>query len=259
MFDKRFYYLLKIQYLGFRYHGWQKQPDVLTVERMVERTFSYVLNRKNFKLLASGRTDAKVSANVAYVELFLKDEPLPNEGFLKLLNDNLPQDIRCLDITEVDKAFNIIDAPKGKEYIYLFSYGDKNHPFAAPYMVNINTDLDISLMQEGARLFEGTHDFRTYAYKANPETKTISTLDVSEIVKNKLYTASFFPEDSYMLRVCGKGFKRHQIRLMMGALFDLGQGKIDIDFIKETLVSGNTIKLEHIAQPSGLMLHDVQL
>jgi len=56
MFDKRFYYLLKIQYLGFRYHGWQKQPDVLTVERMVERTFSYVLNRKNFKLLASGRT-----------------------------------------------------------------------------------------------------------------------------------------------------------------------------------------------------------
>jgi len=175
------------------------------------------------------------------------------------LNDNLPQDIRCLDITEVDKAFNIIDAPKGKEYIYLFSYGDKNHPFAAPYMVNINTDLDISLMQEGARLFEGTHDFRTYAYKANPETKTISTLDVSEIVKNKLYTASFFPEDSYMLRVCGKGFKRHQIRLMMGALFDLGQGKIDIDFIKETLVSGNTIKLEHIAQPSGLMLHDVQL
>ncbi len=259
MFDKRFYYLLKIQYLGFRYHGWQKQPDVLTVERMVERTLSYVLEHKNFKLLASGRTDAKVSANVAYVELFLRDAPLPDQDFFELFNANLPQDIRCLEITEVDKAFNVMDAPKGKEYIYLFSHGEKNHPFAAPYMVNINTPLDIALMKEAARLFEGTHDFRTYAYKANPETKTISTLDVSEIIENKLYTASFFPKESYMFRVCGKGFKRHQIRLMMGALFDLGQGKISIDFIKETLVPGNTIKLEHIAQPSGLMLHNVQL
>ena len=126
-------------------------------------------------------------------------------------------------------------------------------------MVNINGVLDIDLMKQGAQLFQGTHDFRTYAYKAKPETRTVSTITISEIVSNDLYTASFFPEESYMFRVCGKGFKRHQIRLMMGVLFDLGQGKIDIDFIKETLVPGNTIKLEHIAQPSGLMLHDVQM
>lgn len=259
MFDKRFYYLLKIQYLGFRYHGWQKQPDVLTVERMVERTFSYVLGHKNFKLLASGRTDAKVSANVAYVELFLKDAPLPEDNFLELFNSNLPQDIRCQGITKVDKNFNVMDAPKQKEYIYLFSYGDKNHPFAAPYMVNITASLDIELMKEAAQLFKGTHDFRTYAYKPNPETRTISTLEISEIVENNLYSANFFPDESYIFRVCGKGFKRHQVRLMMGALFDLGQGKIDLDFIKQTLVPGNGIKLEHIAQPSGLMLHDVRM
>ena len=112
MFEKRYYYLLKIQYLGFRYHGWQKQPDVNTVERMMERTFSYILDRKNFKFLASGRTDAKVSANALYVELFLKDTPLPEDGFLELLNKNLPQDIRCLDITQVTKDFNVMDAPK---------------------------------------------------------------------------------------------------------------------------------------------------
>ncbi len=259
MFDKRFYYLLKIQYLGFRYHGWQKQPDVLTVERMVERTFSYVLGHKNFKLLASGRTDAKVSANVAYVELFLKDAPLPEDNFLELFNSNLPQDIRCQGITKVGKNFNVMDAPKQKEYIYLFSYGDKNHPFAAPYMVNITASLDIELMKEAAQLFKGTHDFRTYAYKPNPETRTISTLETSEIVENDLYSANFFPEESYIFRVCGKGFKRHQVRLMMGALFDLGQGKFDLDFIKQTLVPGNGIKLEHIAQPSGLMLHHVQM
>jgi tRNA pseudouridine38-40 synthase len=259
MFEKRYYYLLKIQYLGFRYHGWQKQPDVNTVERMMERTFSYILDRKNFKFLASGRTDAKVSANALYVELFLKDAPLPKEGFLELLNKNLPQDIRCLEIFEVTKDFNVMDAPKQKEYLYLFSQGEKNHPFAAPYMVNYSESLDIKAMQEGAILFEGTHDFRTYTYKPKETTKTVGTITTSEIVANSLYTANFFPEQSYIFRVKGKGFKRHQIRLMMGILFDLGTGKVKLDFVKSTLVPDNGIKLEHIAQASGLILHDVQL
>ncbi|RMB57329.1 tRNA pseudouridine(38-40) synthase TruA [Dokdonia sinensis] len=259
MFEKRFYYLLKIQYLGFRYHGWQKQPDVLTVERMMERTFSYILERKNFKLLAAGRTDAKVSANVAYVELFLNDKPLPENGFLEMLNANLPQDIRCLEITQVDKKFNVIDAPKRKEYIYVFSFGEKSHPFAAPFMINIAGMLDIDLMKQAARLFEGTHDFRNYTYKPNPETQTIGTVEVAEIVLNDVYTANFFPEESFLFRVSGKGFKRHQIRLMMGALFDLGQGNLTLDYFKSTLQEGNHIKLTRIAQASGLILQDVQI
>lgn len=259
MFEKRYYYLLKIQYLGFRYHGWQKQPDVLTLQRMVERTLSYVLDRKNFKLLASGRTDAKVSANALYVELFLEDSPLPEKDFLAVFNVNLPQDIRCLEITKVDKAFNIMDAPKEKEYIYLFSFGEKNHPFAAPYMVNINGALDIPLMQKAAKLFEGTHDFRSFAYKANENTQTIGTINQCKIVENTLYTASFFPTLSYMLKVKGKGFKRHQIRLIMGLLFDVGQGKFDLDFVKKALDASNNIKLERIAQASGLILHNVTI
>lgn len=259
MFDKRFYYLLKIQYLGFRYHGWQKQPDVLTVERMMERTFSYVLDRKNFKLLASGRTDAKVSANVAYVELFLKDAPLPDDDFLSLLNANLPQDIRCLEITQVTKEFNVMDAPSAKEYVYLFSYGEKNHPFAAPFMINISGTLDIDIMKEAAQQFVGEHDFRSYAYKPNPETKTIGVIDAAEIVPNDLYTASFFPEESFAFRVSGRGFKRHQIRLMMGILFDLGEGKVDMAFFKKTLDPSQQIKLTRIAQASGLLLQNVEI
>lgn len=259
MFDKRFYYLLKIQYLGFRYHGWQKQPDVLTVERMMERTLSYVLERKNFKLLASGRTDAKVSANVAYVELFLNEAPLPEEGFLSLLNNNLPQDIRCLEIRQVDKRFNIMNAPSAKEYVYLFSYGQKNHPFAAPFLIHIASNLDMLLMKEAAQLFEGEHDFRSYAYKPNPETKTIGRIDKAVIERNDLYTANFFPEKSYVFRVSGKGFKRHQIRLMMGALFDLGEGKITLDYFKDTLDPTKEIKLTRIAQASGLILQDVTI
>jgi len=259
MFLKRHFYLVKIQYLGFRYHGWQKQPNVLTVEHMISRTLAFILDHKKFKILASGRTDAKVSANVAYMELFLDDDSLDLDTFLELFNKNLPQDVRALAISEVNKDFNIIGAPKFKEYVYLFSYGSKNHPFAAPYITGRQETLDITMMQEAAKLFEGEHDFRTYAYKPTPETKTQGSISVCEIVPNKLFTANFFPKESFLLRVTGKGFKRHQIRLMMGVLFDVGAGKFDVDLVKETLVPGNTIKLEHIAQASGLILNDVQL
>ena len=259
MFRKRYYYVFKVQYLGFRYHGWQKQPDVLTVERMMERTLSYVLEHKNFKLLAAGRTDAKVSVDETYVQLFLDNHPLPEGDFITVFNNNLPQDIRVLEMREVDIHFNLINAPKSKEYRYHFAYGVKNHPFAAPFMVTVPKQLDIKLMQAGASLFEGTHDFRNYAYKPNPETKTVGHIFLAEIIPNTTYTASFFPKESYCLRVKGKGFKRHQIRLMMGTLFDLGLGKIDLSFIKKTLQPETTVKLEHIAQASGLLLHSMDI
>lgn len=259
MFLKRHFYLIELQYLGFRYHGWQKQPNVLTVEQMVSRTTSYVLGHKKFKLLASGRTDAKVSAHKAYVELFIDGDAIIMEEFLPVFNENLPADIRAIGIRELDEKFNIILAPKGKEYLYLFSFGSKNHPFAAPYMTGIPIDLDIDSMRLAAKLFEGTHDFRNYAFKPNPETKTIGTIETSEIIENTIYTANFFPKHSYVLRIRGKGFKRHQIRLMMGILFDLGEGKVGLDFIKETLAPDKSFKLERIAPASGLILNNVIL
>lgn len=226
---------------------------------MVSRTLSYVLRHKKFKLLASGRTDAKVSVNRGFIELFLDGEPLDVQEFFPDFNANLPPDIRALSIKEVDKNFNIIDAPEEKEYVYLFSFGTKNHPFSAPFMTGINAELDIEQMKIGAKLFEGTHDFVNYTYKPNPETKTIATIQLSEVIPNEMFTANFFPEQSYVFRVRGKGFKRHQVRLMMGALFDLGEGTIDLDFLKQTLQPGFHVKLERIAPASGLILNNVIL
>lgn len=257
MFSKRYFYLVHLQYLGFRYSGWQQQPNVLTVERMVRRTIKYVLGHNNFKLLASGRTDAMVSAEVACVQLFLDDQPLDTEEFLPLFNENLPSDIRALSITEVDSNFNIIEAPKEKEYVYLFAFGMKAHPFSSSLMTTLAEPLDLKQMKLGAKLFEGAHDFINYTYKPTENTKTEATVTLSEIVENTFYTANFFPERSYAFRVKGKGFKRHQIRLMMGALFELGRANVDLDFIKETLQRGNDIKLTLIAPASGLILRDI--
>ena len=72
MFTKKFYYLIDIQYLGYRFHGWQKQPKVKTLQFMVDRTLKFILEKQSFKTLAAGRTDAMVSANETAIELFLQ-------------------------------------------------------------------------------------------------------------------------------------------------------------------------------------------
>lgn len=255
---KKYFYVITIQYLGYRFHGWQKQPTVKTLHLMVDRTFNFILEGKKFKSLSSGRTDAMVSAECAAIELFLFEPIEDQQAFLKLFNLNLPQDIRALEIREVDEKFNIINDSKIKEYLYLFAYGEKCHPFCAPLMTTILDDLDIELMKQGAKLFEGEHYFKSYCFK--PTDHGIYNRDIlcCELVENTIYTANYFPKESYILRVKGRGFMRNQIRLMMGALIDLGKGKLSLEIISQSLEQDCFIKLEHIAPASGLILNKIE-
>lgn len=254
---KQFFYLITIQYLGYRFHGWQKQPDVKTLHLMVDRTLNFILEGKPFKSLGSGRTDAMVSAECAAFELFLEVPIEDLEAFLKLFNHNLPQDIRATSIKEVDKKFNIIKNSKIKEYIYLFTYGEKCHPFCAPIMTTILEDLDIDRMKQGAKLFEGEHFFKSYCFRATDNGIYNREILTCELVENTIYTANYFPEKTYILRVRGKGFMRNQIRLMMGTLIDLGKGNKSLEDIKNSLLPESTIKMDYIAPASGLILNNV--
>ena len=258
MFQKRFYYLVKFQFLGYRFHGWQKQPNTKTLHLMIDKTLRYILQNQSFKTLAASRTDAKVSAQEAAFELFLKDEPIKDLTlFLEDFNTNLPQDIRALSIDEVTSDFNIIQDSKYKEYHYIFTQGEKCHPFCAPIMTTILEPLDIELIKKGAQLFQGLHNFKSYCYKATDNGLYQRELQTCELIENSLYTANFFPKKSYILRVIGKGFGRHQIRLMMGALIKLGRGEVDLNFIEKSLKKDTTITIDYIAQASGLILHKI--
>ena len=257
MEKKRYYYVLEFQYLGFRYHGWQKQEGVKTVQGMLNRTINYILDGANFRTISAGRTDAMVSVEKSIFELFTF-EPLDVKIFFDRLNENLPSDIRVLNIQEVDKNFNIIQSPKQKEYHYFFTLESKIHPFAAPYMVYFHDQLNIERMIEAAPLFKGSHNFEQYCYKPKEGTKFMREVKHCEIVENDILKANFFPQKSYFLQVKGEGFMRHQIRLMMGALVKVGRGDLSLEELKETLLGANGKKPDYyIAPASGLMLKDV--
>jgi len=247
-----------VQYLGYRFHGWQKQPHVKTLHLMIDRTFKFILKDKKFKTLASGRTDAMVSAQEAAFELFLYEPLINPEEFLSLFNHNLPQDIRALSIREVDASFNIIQHSKIKEYLYLFAHGEKNHPFCAPIMTTILDELDIELMKKGAKLFEGFHNFKSYCYKATDNGIYNREVVTCELVENTIFIANYFPKKTYLLRVKGKGFMRNQIRLMMGALIKLGRGEISLEYITESLANESKEVMDYIAPASGLILNKIE-
>lgn len=249
------FYLIKVQYLGFRYHGWAIQPGVKTVQGMIEKTLTYILGDKPFKVLGAGRTDAMVSAEGAYFELFI-NQKIEEDDFLFTFNSNLPQDIRALSISEVNSNFNIIQSVSQKKYRYHFAFGEKANPFSSPFMTFVLENLNIDAIIEAAPLFEGQHDYIQYCYKPGENVDTNRSISLCRIKQKKNDFPDFFPQHSYALHVHGKGFMRKQIRLIAGALILLGKGEITSDQI-ESSIEGNLAFEQYIAPASGLVLEDV--
>ncbi len=252
------YYLFTVRYLGFRYSGWQKQPQQKTLEEMLFKTFRFVLPGREFKLLGAGRTDAKVSALEGAFELFIKGDQLADLKELKnIINTNLPSDIEIINITDIDNKFNIIQGCKEKEYMYLFSHMGKNHPYSAPFITGLEDELDIDLMIKGAAQFEGTHNFKAYTTADAEGKDLIRTVSSCSIVPNDFLHASFFPDVSYALLIRSEGFLRYQVRMIMGALFKLGRHQLSLEELKATLRAKTEFMFDSIAPASGLHLRSI--
>ncbi|GGF44960.1 tRNA pseudouridine(38-40) synthase TruA [Echinicola rosea] len=258
MQSKPFTYLCHVQYLGFRYHGWQKQPGVKTIQEMLERSFKGWLGHGEFKLLGAGRTDAGVSCMQGAFELFSAyEEQL--EGMVKGVNAFLPDDIRLLSAAPIGPDFNIIQDVKEKEYRYYFSFGAKPHPFSAPYVVVFPEALDIPLIQEAAKLFEGVNDFRNFCTKPKAEAVFKREIVASSVTAFKQAVPEWEIRTAiYCFSVRGKGFMRNQVRLMMGALYDLGRGKLTVDELEKALKGTKEVfPLSEKAPARGLVLEEV--
>ncbi|MBT3584724.1 MAG: tRNA pseudouridine(38-40) synthase TruA [Halobacteriovoraceae bacterium] len=253
---KKHLYLIHIKFLGFRYCGWQKQNNVKTIQGMIEKTLFSILGHREFKTLGAGRTDSKVSAKQFAFQLFCSTE-IDEKELLLEFNKKLPPDIKALKVESVDQKFNVISDSKIKEYCYFFTLGEKMHPFCAPFMVGFPGTLDIELMIKGAKCFEGSHNFQRYCYKPSAETVFNREIVSSEIVRNTEYSANFFPKEVWVFKISGKGFLRHQIRLLMGTLVELGKGEISLIELENSLLGGDNIHLGSIAPSSGLMLSSI--
>ena len=152
-------YKVEISYDGTLFYGLEKQIEKRTIEGEIEKSF-YQLLKHNVKIVSSGRTDRFVHAygQVFHVDL---EENIPPSGLKRGLNSVLPDDIYVLSCEIVDDNFHARFSVKNKEYHYLINTGDYD-PLKRNYMI-FQKNLDIPLMKQALKLFEGTHDFKAYA------------------------------------------------------------------------------------------------
>jgi len=256
MNSKRF--LIRLQFLGLRYHGVQKQVNHQTIQGRLEQTLSAAFKEEELKTRFSSRTDAMVSAEESFC-LLMFNNPQSQSSVESALT-KLPPDILALEVKAVEENFTLLKKTKVKTYRYFFSHGQsKPHVFAAPYMTILNEELDIELMKEGVNLFLGTHHFENYCYKPKEGTSFKRTIESVRVIENTFLTANFFPDQSFVFEVSSTGFMRGQVRLMMGSLFRLGKKEITLSELRSSLKSADPSFVKWMVPSSGLILHKTEL
>jgi tRNA pseudouridine38-40 synthase len=183
--------------------------------------------------------------------------PIDLDTICYQVNQYLPPDIRLLEVREVGKDFNIIQDVAWKEYRYNIAFGEKFHPFAGGYLSYFAGNPDIELMQEGLALLKGMHDFRRFCSVDKITDNYVRTILETSFSRHPQAGLGYIPEQSYTMEFKGKGFLRYQVRIMVGALIDLGLGKLSLAEFEEALSGQGSGAIAIQAPAHGLVLEDV--
>lgn len=246
---------LEISYDGTNYSGWQRQPDVPTIQESLENVLRKITGEA-VSVTGSGRTDAGVHA-LKQVAAFSTESRLDASVFQRALNGFLPPDIRILRAEEVPASFHPISDAVSKRYRYLTDDRRPAFPFTRNYAWIYREPLDFETMREASEHLLGTHDFACFQTQGSPRKTTVRTvLDVS---LSRLEDGLLPP--LLCLEVEANGFLYNMMRAIAGTLVLLGvdgrRGRPDPDRMRRIIESRDRAQAGPTAPPQGLYLLDV--
>lgn len=242
--------LLSLRYDGAAYHGWQVQPGVITVQERLQDALEAVLGRRP-GVTGCSRTDAGVHAEQFCCHLDT-DSPIPADKLLLALNAHLPDDMAVYACRQVASDFHARYDCKGKTYRYQIYNSRYPHPFYNPYVWRIRAPLDAGLLLESGRHFMGRHDFIGFTAaggKKEDTVRTVSDFSVQEVAVGE--------EKLLLLRVTADGFLYNMVRIMIGTLLAVQQGKIRSGDLPEIIAAGRREAAGPTAPAQGLFLERV--
>lgn len=237
---------LRLRYDGSRYHGWQVQKNALTVAQTMEEALAKVCG-ESIKLTGCGRTDAGVHA-LRYCANFHSSCTIPIDRLPLAVNARLPADIAVVDAAEVADDFNAIGSCIKKEYVYKILNSRIPDPFLADRVCFYPQRLDISLMQEAARAFEGTHDFKAVRSEGTQTKTTIRTVHWCRAEKDG---------DLITVSICANGFLYNMCRAMVGTMVYASYGKLRPEEIPGLLEKRDRRLTGPTMPPQGLYLNRI--
>lgn len=238
--------LLKISYLGTNYHGWQVQPNGLTVQEVLQDALESVYKIR-LGVTGCSRTDAGVHANEFYCH-YDTDKYIPEQGIVYALNSALPDDVAALECKYVADGFHARYSSRGKNYIYRIYNSKIPNPFENDRCWRVARKLDVQKMDRFAKELVGTHDFIGFSSSGRTVEDTVRTV----------YDCSVKRDGDYVLiSVSADGFLYNMVRIIVGTLVDVSDGKISVDNASEILASCRRDSAGVTAPPQGLFLNKV--
>lgn len=235
-----------IEYDGTNYHGFQRQVSDPTIQEKLESCLMRVL-KEEIKVQGSGRTDAGVHA-LGQVINFKTSRDIPVNKIPLAINSLLPKDIVVKDAEEVALDFHAQYDSTGKHYIYKIYNARIPSVFHHNYAYFVPMGLDEELIRRGCLEFIGTHNFRGFSSSRTTVKTFERTIYSMELQKEGLL---------WEIHVKGDGFLYNMVRIMVGALLKIGQGKKDVSIIKEILKTQDRTLAGKTAPAHGLYLQEV--
>lgn len=249
--------LMKVNYDGTHYDGFQTQPQGNTIQDRLEQAILH-LTGEELKITASGRTDAGVHAYGQPFN-FITSSQIPLERWCLALNARLPQDIVVTEAKEVPLSFHSRRGAKRKTYRYTINGNRFPDPFQRRWQHHHPLKLEIMAMQQGLAHLVGTHDYTSFASRKSTKTSHVRTIYEAymEVDRSMCRPGS---DDQGVIHtyITGSGFLQHMVRIIMGTLIQVGERKYQADKVADILAACNRAAAGPTAVAKGLALWSVE-
>ncbi|WP_314392113.1 tRNA pseudouridine(38-40) synthase TruA [Leptotrichia shahii] len=240
------------QYDGSKFSGFQRQKhnNIKTVQGEIEKVILKAFSQK-INMISSGRTDKGVHA-MEQVSNFLIDGNIPLEAIKRQINKSLKGEIKILNITEANENFNARFDAKNRTYLYILRTEEDIPPFEANYITGLKKEVNVEKFQKIMDSFIGKHDFSSFMKKdkayRNP---------VREIFYIKCFYDKKWGKNQVNIEICGNGFLKTMVRIMIGSALAIYFGKEKEDYIIKNLENPNADNKKILASSEGLYLYKV--
>ena len=239
--------LLTLQYDGSGYHGYQIQPEAITVQRVIEDTLSSITG-ENIKVNGCSRTDAGVHA-YEYACSFTTSFPIPAERLPIVLNAKFPDDIKALNCVEVSPDFHARFDTKSKTYRYTINTHKNPMVFSRNFEWQLKKELNVEDMNKACVYFLGEHDFSAFMTSGNVISSAVRSIYDLRVESN---------ENLVYIYIRANGYLYNMVRIITGTLVNVGLGKYPPDKVKDIINSCDRSKSGPTAPPQGLALYKVE-
>ncbi len=238
--------LLRIMYDGASFHGWQVQPDSITVQETLQDAIERILGvREN--VVGCSRTDAGVHANDFCCNIRTENE-IDCYRLQGALNAVLPDSVSVKSVEEVSVGFHARYDCVTKQYVYRVWNASYKNPFLTSYAWHYKNKIDETLLNEQAQYFVGTHDFKAFCSSGSSVEETVRTVKSFSVERDG---------EEVRFTVEADGFLYNMVRIMVGSLIEISENKIEKDKLSDIIDSKDRKCAGRTAPPQGLYLNKV--